>query len=32
MRVPPGVTGGALPFQVQIGGLTTKDSTNIAVQ
>jgi uncharacterized protein (TIGR03437 family) len=32
MRVPPGVTGGALPFQVQIGGLTTKNSTNIAVQ
>jgi len=32
MKVPPGVTGGALPFQVQIGGLTTKGSTNIAVQ
>lgn len=32
MIVPPGVTGSALPFQVQIGGLTTKNSTNIAVQ
>ena len=32
MKVPPGVTGGALPFQVQIGGLTTTASTNIAVQ
>ena len=32
IRVPPGVTGGALPFQVQVGGITTTPNTNIAVQ
>ncbi|HVV47613.1 MAG TPA: IPT/TIG domain-containing protein [Bryobacteraceae bacterium] len=32
IKVPPGVTGGALPFQVQIGGITTTPGTNIAVQ
>jgi uncharacterized protein (TIGR03437 family) len=32
MKVPPGATGGALPLQVQIGGITTTPATTIAVQ
>ncbi|HVW07365.1 MAG TPA: IPT/TIG domain-containing protein [Bryobacteraceae bacterium] len=30
--VPTGVSGGTLPFQVQIGGITTTASTTIAVE
>jgi uncharacterized protein (TIGR03437 family) len=32
IKVPPAVTGSALPFQIQIGGITTTPGTSIAVQ
>lgn len=32
VRVPQVAAGSALPFQIQVGGLTTPASTNIAVQ